>query len=62
MPTEQYTCVLCNASSDDVRIEVIRWKAIPRPWTAEPRCHDRTACRNRVEAAGQAWDVEDAAA
>lgn len=55
------TCVLCGVTSKDVSTGIIAWKEpIGRAlFTAAPRCKDKSECRRRVEAAGEAWDVRD---
>ena len=57
------SCALCgNERPGQVVSSWIRW-ADARPgqeYTAAPRCTDRRACRDRVESAGEAWDVLDA--
>ena len=56
------TCLLCGTTSLDVKVGLIRWREpIGRDvFTSAPRCLDRPACRARLEAAGEVWDVLDA--
>jgi hypothetical protein len=53
------TCVLCGTASRDVATGILAWKEpIGREiFTAAPRCKDRAACRSRVEANGDEWDL-----
>ncbi len=55
------TCLLCGATSHDVVIGLIRWsEPVGRDrFTAAPRCRDKAACRDRVEANGDRWEVQD---
>lgn len=56
-------CLLCgNERIIEVRVSLARWrdlKANPSMYGAIPRCIDRKACRERVEAMGDEWPVID---
>ena len=56
------TCLLCGATGKDVAIGLVRWAdPVGRDvFGSIPRCRDKAACRDRVEAAGEQWDVLDA--
>jgi len=53
------TCVLCGLTSRDVSVSLISWiEPVGRDrYTSAPRCKDVYACRDRVEALGEQWDV-----
>ena len=54
-------CLLCGAEGAPVARTVVRW-VDPEPgreYAAVDRCLDRVACRARVEAAGERWEVDD---
>lgn len=54
------SCVICGHDGD-VRTGVVEWLE-PQDgnvWTTLPRCHDRQACRDRLEAAGDVWPLRD---
>ena len=55
------TCLLCGVISGDVKVGLIAWRnPIGRDrFTAAPRCRDKMSCRDRVEAAGDSWDLEE---
>lgn len=55
------SCVLCGDTSPNVRTGLIAWQQpIGRDvFTSAPRCTDKVACRARVEALGEAWEVMD---
>ena len=55
------TCLLCGIVSADVRVGLIAWRnPIGRDrFTAAPRCRDKMSCRDRVEASGDSWDLEE---
>ena len=62
LPVRQ--CRLCLHRSTDVQVGPIRWRD-PLPgatFDAGPRCRDHVTCRERVEAFGDAWPVEDGTA
>lgn len=55
------TCLLCGHEGPDVRVGLAAWK---KPidgevFTSIPRCVDKTACRDRVEADSQEWELLD---
>ena len=52
-------CLLCGDVNRDVTTSLAEWREpIDRQrFTALPRCRDRKACRERVEAAGSVWEV-----
>ena len=52
-------CVVCGAEAP-TRFLLIRWASGDPLFTAGPRCIDRKACRERVEAAGETWEVVEA--
>ena len=54
------TCLLCG-DSGSVRMARAKWRT-GRPvggrmWEAIPRCTDRAACRERIEALGERWPL-----
>ncbi len=51
-------CLICGERGLTLT-GVIRWKTGRPEYTAGPRCADRAACRQRVETAGEEWDVAD---
>lgn len=51
-------CLICG-DGRDTRFALVRWKTGQPEYTSGPRCRDRAACRERVEAAGETWDVAD---
>lgn len=51
-------CLICGERGMTL-FSVVRWKTNRPPYTSGPRCVDRAACRARVEAAGETWDVAD---
>lgn len=55
------TCLLCGATSHDVATALVAWRnPVGRDrFAAIPRCRDRAACRGRVEAAGEPWELEE---
>lgn len=54
-------CLLCGLPSKDVAVGLVAWKnPVGRDrFAAIPRCRDRVACRGRVEAAGEPWELEE---
>jgi len=55
-------CLLCGHEGPGVSIRLVDW-AEPlggRAFETLPRCFDAQACRARVEAAGDRWEVRDA--
>ena len=50
-------CLICGFEGP-TRFLLVCWST---GFTAGPRCVDRDACRARVEASGETWDVADAA-
>lgn len=54
-------CLLCGLEDHDVQMGLVSWSnPIDRQkYAAMPRCKDRAACRARVEANGDRWEVED---
>lgn len=63
MTHQDNTCLLCGTQNNDVRMGLIAWSnPIGRDrFTAAPRCRDKMSCRDRVEAAGDSWDLEERA-
>jgi hypothetical protein len=55
------TCLLCGITSHDVTTGLVAWKnPIGRDrFAAIPKCRDKVACRDRVEAAGEPWELEE---
>ena len=54
------TCALCGARSDDLRdVHPAMWPTRRGPWASGSRCLDRIGCRDRCEAKGDAWPVDD---
>jgi hypothetical protein len=56
------SCSLCdNPNRREVSVGLVEWsKPIDdERWTAIPRCENRVACRERVEAAGESWPVRE---
>lgn len=51
-------CVIFGDDSN-TQLAIIRWKIGEPEYDHGPRCLDRDACRARVEAAGEAWNVVD---
>lgn len=54
-------CLLCGAEDQGTRVSLVEW-IDPQPgqrWTTLPRCIDRASCRQRVEASGVRWEVND---
>lgn len=64
MRTESITylgrCELCG-TEQRVSNSVIRWLNLGRafPYESIPRCLDHLACRGRVEARGEKWEIDD---
>lgn len=54
-------CLLCGLTSPDVALGLIAWKEpVGRDvFTTAPRCKDAEACRARIEAAGDVWELVD---
>lgn len=54
-------CELCNAERETVGVAVVRWISDGRAFEYEslPRCLGHAACRGRVEARGEKWEVDD---
>lgn len=53
------TCVLCGQTDHHVKVSLVEW-ADPvesQRFSAVARCQDREACRKRVEAKGEEWEV-----
>jgi hypothetical protein len=53
------TCVLCDQTDHHVKVSLVEW-ADPiegQRFSAVARCQDRVACRKRVEAKGEEWEV-----
>lgn len=54
------TCDLCGATSDDEReVHPAMWPTRDGGWTSGARCFGRVGCRERVEAKGGTWTVDD---
>jgi len=55
------TCLLCGIPSKDVAVGLVAWRnPVNRDkYGAIPCCRDRVACRGRVEAAGEEWELEE---
>lgn len=55
------TCVLCGHEARDVSVGLVAWqKPVGRErFSAVPRCIQLDACRKRVEANGDAWEVRE---
>jgi hypothetical protein len=54
-------CVLCGCDSD-TRVALVRWREPEpdeMPFASLVRCRDHDACRRRVEATGNRWQVQD---
>lgn len=62
MTRQPEPCAICGVSprEAEVRPGLIRWAGEAFRVTSAPRCTDREGCRKRVEANGDAWDVDDA--
>lgn len=56
-------CLLCGNSSHDVKVGLVSWRnpVDNQRYASIPRCVDRIACRARVEANGDEWEVNDPA-
>ena len=54
-------CLLCgNPKPSEVRVSLARWRDPAQGmFSAIPRCIDRKACRARVEALGDEYEVID---
>lgn len=50
-------CLICG-DPRDTRFALVRWKTEPS-YTVGRRCRDRAACRARLEAQGETWEVDD---
>lgn len=52
-------CALCGTTSPTVRVALVEWREPieGQRWSAIPRCPERAACRSRVEAAGETWEL-----
>ena len=58
----RYECCLCgrDGTGDEVSPALIVWLADGRDtYDSGPRCRDHQACRDRLEATGEAWPVDD---
>jgi len=57
------TCVLCGHTDLQVRMALVEWidPVEDQRFGAVARCADHVACRGRVEATGEAWEVVDPA-
>jgi hypothetical protein len=58
-------CLLCGASgavAGTLRIGLVKWiePIEGQEYSQLPRCSEAQACRERVEARGERWEVEDA--
>lgn len=54
-------CALCGTEDHDVSVALVEWR-LPidsERFSAVPRCKDREACRARVQASGEEWEVRD---
>lgn len=53
------SCALCGDTSPQVRVGLVEWidPLEEQRFSAVPRCVDRKACRERVEASGEKWEV-----
>jgi hypothetical protein len=59
------SCLICGHESDDRRIVAVsiacyREAVEGRTFATVPRCLDARACRERTEAAGEPWPLDDA--
>lgn len=54
-------CLLCGSETEDTRIALIAWRnpIDHERYAAIPRCRDAKACRERVEAGGDSWEVDE---
>jgi len=61
MTRRETTCLICGANGNDVRVGLVSWRnpVDGQRYSAIPRCIDRLACRSRVEANGDEWEVQD---
>ncbi len=55
------TCLLCGVLSPEVRMGLARYREPHEGlvFGAIPRCKDAFACRARVEASGDEWELDD---
>lgn len=53
------TCLICGHTSRDVSVGLVEWRRPidGRRFDALPRCQDKAACRERLEAIGDEWPV-----
>lgn len=55
---EPLECVLCHRTDRDVTVALLVFQEDGQRWySTDPRCPDHTACRQRVEAAGEEWPL-----
>jgi hypothetical protein len=56
------SCALCGDTNDRVKVALVEWidPIEEQRFAAVPRCQDRKACRERVEASGETWEVREA--
>lgn len=59
MTTRLADCHICGAEGVLTVFAVVRWKSGEPEYTVGPRCIDRLACRERVEAKDETWDVAE---
>jgi hypothetical protein len=62
--TVDLSCALCGHTDPYVKVGLVEWREPidGQRWSAVARCLDRKTCRERVEAAGEPWElVEDVA-
>jgi hypothetical protein len=54
-------CALCGDEKPyGIRTQLVDWKEPnPEPFSAVPRCDDRTACRARVQERDEPWLVRE---
>lgn len=54
-------CFICGAPGQQVEVRLIAWREPVGTdlYATVPRCVDRAGCRQRVEAAGDDWPIDD---
>ena len=55
-------CLLCGFEGPEIKVGLVAWlePIEHRTFDSIPRCPDSQACRARVEARGDHWEVPDA--
>jgi hypothetical protein len=55
------SCALCGDTNPTVRVGLVEWiePIEEQRFAAVPRCQDRKACRERVKASGEQWEVRE---